>query len=354
MNLIIEDSHKIHPFIDTYVSNSFYSHLYHLTKWQSIIKKTYGNNYYNLVAERQPGIISGVLPLIKVKNLFWRRDLVSIPFFDFGGLLADDPESEKALIEGAISLGRTLGVRTIELRHLYPISWLDGKAAIGAIPVIHQTHKVRMLMKLPKDPQTLMKSFKSKLRSQIKRPIKEGLTARVGGKELLDDFYQVFCLNMRDLGSPVHSKNFMENTLTAFPADARIVMVYQKQTPLACSLVVGFKDTLENPWASALREYSRLSPNMLLYWTMLEYACEKGYRFFDFGRSTPDEGTYKFKKQWGAIPQPLHWHYIALKKTPPLPESEKERFNRVIDIWKHLPLSLTKFIGPRIRKYISL
>ena len=113
-----------------------------------------------------------------------------------------------------------------------------------------------------------MKSFKSKLRSQIKKPIKEGLEAKVGGPELLEDFYKVFLINMRDLGSPVHSKKLMQNVLVAFLDKAKIIVVYKDRDPLACSLIIEFNDTLENPWASSLREYSRLSPNMLLYWTM--------------------------------------------------------------------------------------
>ena len=119
--------------------------------------------------------------------------------------------------------------------------------------------------------------------------------------------------------------------------------------------MVGFRDTLENPWASSLREYSRLSPNMLLYWTMLEYACDNGYSYFDFGRSSPDEGTYKFKKQWGAEPIPLHWHYILLNGQPIIEEtSEKSKFEKAIHFWKKLPVRVTKIIGPMIRKNIGL
>jgi len=98
-----------------------------------------------------------------------------------------------------------------------------------------------------------------------------------------------------------------------------------------------------------------LSPNMLLYWSMIEYACDNGYSLFDFGRSSPDEGTYKFKKQWGAESETLHWHYISLnshvlgEKT-----SEKSGFARAIQYWKRLPVSLTKIVGPYIRKYIGL
>jgi serine/alanine adding enzyme len=160
---------------------------------------------------------------------------------------------------------------------------------------------------------------------------------------------------MRDLGSPVHSKRLIENTLKVFPEYTKSVVVYKGKLPLACSLIAGFKNTIENPWASSQRQFARYSPNMLLYWKMLEYACDHGYRQFDFGRSSPDEGTYKFKKQWGAKPMPLYWQYIMLKsKVTENTLFEGARFQLASKIWKRLPVALTKVIGPSIRKHISL
>jgi serine/alanine adding enzyme len=98
-----------------------------------------------------------------------------------------------------------------------------------------------------------------------------------------------------------------------------------------------------------------MAPNMLLYWTMLEYACGNGYRYFDFDRSTPDEGTYKFKEQWGAKPTPLHWHYLSLNGTTINEEtSEKSKFDKAIQYWQKLPVPVTKILGPMIRKHIGL
>ena len=94
---------------------------------------------------------------------------------------------------------------------------------------------------------------------------------------------------------------------------------------------------------------------MMLYWTMLEYACDNGLKYFDFGRSSPDEGTYKFKEQWGTIPTVLHWHYIALDGQPISEEtSEKSKFEKAIRFWQKIPVPVTKIIGPMIRKHIGL
>jgi FemAB-related protein (PEP-CTERM system-associated) len=375
---------------DSYVINHPNSTLYHLFGWKNIIEKTYRHTTYYLMATREPegsqltahssqlsamsyelngGSIAGILPLVHLKHFLFGNSLISIPFFDLGGILADDEDTEKALLSEAIKLVQKLTANTIELRHVEPLSWLahssqltaNGKKNnpmnydLSAISCVTKSHKVRMLLNLPESSEELMKSFKAKLRSQIKKPLKEDLNAKIGGLELLADFYKVFSVNMKDLGSPVHSRNLMQNVLEEFPEESRIVIVYKDNKPLACSLVVGFKNTLENPWASALRQYSRLGPNMLLYWTMLEYACDNDFRYFDFGRSSPDEGTYKFKEQWGAKPTQLHWHYISLNGNPIDEQtSEKSKFDKAIRYWQKLPVPVTKVMGPMIRKHIGL
>ena len=358
---------------DAYVLNHPEANLYHLSGWKTVIEKTYGLKTYYLIASASQPLgfpasqlnIVGILPLVHLKHFIFGNNLVSIPYFDMGGTLADNDETEKALLSEAITLAEKLNANNIELRHITPISWIDSndskqttrnsQLATRNWAFQIRSHKIRMTLDLPESSETLMKSFKSKLRSQIKKPVKEGLKAKIGSLELLDDFYRVFLINMRDLGSPVHSKRLIENVLKEFPDKAKIVMIYKDNLPIACSLVVGFKDTLENPWASALRQYSRLSPNMLLYWTMLEYACDNGYNCFDFGRSSPDEGTYKFKKQWGGKPNPLHWHYISLNDQPfEEGTSEKSKFDKAIHYWQKLPVLVTQIIGPMIRKQIAL
>jgi hypothetical protein len=106
-----------------------------------------------------------------------------------------------------------------------------------------------------------------------------------------------------------------------------------------------------------------MSPNMLLYWTFLTFAADHGYRQFDFGRSTPGEGTYRFKKQWGAEPQQLYWYENRVPaKAKRNQTSNKEGFSAIVspgkkfaeNVWQRLPRSGTDWLGPKIRKYISL
>jgi len=290
---------------------------------------------------------------VKINAYGLVKKFTSIPFFDLGGVLANDKKTEELLIRYAFEVAKKEKISSISLRQQERLISEESIKNSDYPHLFVKKDKVRLILELGKSSEELFSSFKSKLRSQIRKPIKEGLKVKIGGLELVDDFYRVFVKNMRFLGSPVHSKNIIINSAKNFSASAKIFIVYKDKLPVASSFVVSFKNILYNPWASSLREYSRLSPNMLLYWGMLKYACEQGFTYFDFGRSTPGEGTYRFKKQWGAKDKPIYWYIWSKREVSS--SSKQSRLQRVvIKVWQKIPLKLTQFLGPIIRKYIDL
>ena len=314
----------------------------HLSGWKQVIEKSFGHQCSYLAA-RENGRLRGILPLTHLRSAWFGSFLISVPYLNYGGILADDAEAQQALFDHACELVKQRGAAHLELRHV--------AALLPQVP--SKAHKVSMLLELPEQAEALWDGFKGKLRSQIRKPQKEGLSARFGREDELESFYHVFSINMRDLGTPVYSLRFFANILAAFPNQAHICTVYRAREPLASGLLFGFRDVLEIPWASALREYNALAPNMLLYWSVLEFAVRQGYRQFDFGRCTPNEGTYKFKEQWGAKPLALHWQYW-LARDGPLPEinPHNPKYRFMIRTWQKLPVGMTRFLGPAIVKNI--
>ena len=314
----------------------------HLGGWKNVIEKTFGHKCYYFAA-REGNAWRGVLPLTHMKSRIFGSFLISVPYLNYGGILAEDEAARTALFEHACALGKKLNVRHLELRHLTP--------QLPDVPT--KQHKVAMVLALPDNAEALLNGFKAKLRSQIRKPQKEGLVARVGQHDELNNFYNVFAENMRDLGTPVYAQKFFTHILAEFPQQAHLCTVYREQEAAASGLVFGFRDTLEIPWASALRKYNALAPNMLLYWSVLEFAVKSGYRYFDFGRCSPNEGTYKFKEQWGAQPSPLYWQYwLANGHALPDISPHNPKYQRAIELWQKMPLGLTRLLGPPIVKNI--
>lgn len=326
-----------------FVMNASSAHAYHQPGWGPVIERSFGQRMYSLISENARGEINGVLPLARLKSRLFGDFLVSLPYLNYGGPCAATSEIEEALIREATAVARSERVDYLELR----LTAADG------FGLQVKASKVSMRLGLPADADTLWKSLGSKLRNQINRPIKEGMVARIGGEEELESFHHVFSVNMRDVGTPVYGKRFFQNLMREFPESVRICTVYHHEQPAASGILVGFRGTLEIPWASALRSLNRLAPNMLLYWTALKHACEARFDTFDFGRSSPDAGTYRFKEQWGAKPVPLFWHYW-LPDGMPLPQLNpgNPKYQLAINVWKHLPVGLTRLIGPAIVRNI--
>jgi len=176
------------------------------------------------------------------------------------------------------------------------------------------------------------------------------MNADFGGPEYLDDFYRVFVHNMRRLGTPVYSRAFFAAILEAFPQDTYVCRIRHKGTSIAASFLCGFRERIEAVWSSSLHTHLQLRPNMFLYWNLLSHFGTRGYRLFDFGRSSIGSGTYVFKKQWGAEPMPLYWDTWLAPGSDKLPERNPEnpRYQLAIRIWQKLPLPVTTLIGPRV------
>jgi FemAB-related protein (PEP-CTERM system-associated) len=324
---------------DSYVAALPASSAYHRFGWKRVVEKSFGHQTHYLMAEDGQQVL-GVLPLVRLKSMMFGNFMVSLPYFTYGGVCAGESGAGEALMQEAVSLARGEGSSHVEFRETAPRGC--------GLPV--KTSKVSMRLDLASNPDELWGSFGSKLRSQIRRPGKEGMVARIGREGELDSFYRVFSTNMRDLGTPVYAKRFFANILAEFPDSTWIHTVYTKDgQAVASGFVLRNRDMLEIPWASSLRAHNRHSPNSLLYWSVLSLACEKGCRLFDFGRSTPGEGTFRFKEQWGARPVQLYWHYW-LKRGGALPElnPKNRKFRAAIGVWRRLPVGVTRVLGPLV------
>jgi len=327
---------------DAFVERHPDATVYHLAAWTDLMHEVFGHRAERLAAVAG-GDVVGVLPVVFFQTPLFGRFATSMPFVNYGGVAAQTPEAAAALLDAAMASARATRASYLELRH--------AQRVFTANP--YQAHKVAMVLPLVGSADAQWNALDRKLRNQIRKAEKSGFAVRIGGVELLDDFLAVLSENMRDLGSPVHGRPFFERILTTFPDRARLFCVSLAGVPVAASLVLWHRERLEVPWASALRRYNALCPNLLLYWEMLKFGIARGFAAFDFGRSTPDGGTYHFKKQWGAQPQQLFWEYwLADGATLPDRSPTNPKFGSVIALWQRLPVFVTRAIGPRLVRNI--
>jgi FemAB-related protein (PEP-CTERM system-associated) len=325
---------------DAYVAAHAEATGYHEWAWRAIFTQTFGHEAVYVMARDADGRVRGVLPTVHIKSLLFGKTLTSLPFLNYGGVLADDDQIARALVDAAAEQARARGCQHLELRHF--------AQRFPDLPC--KQHKVTMRLPL----QTGMwERLDRKVRNQVRKAEKSNLTVVRGGAELVPEFYTVFTRNMRDLGTPVYARRLFEDVMRAFPDRARVLVVRLNGAPIAAGFTFRTRTMVEIPWASSIRDYNNLCPNHLLYWHAIESAVADGCEVFDFGRSTPDEGTYKFKEQWGASPVSLHWEYVLLQGSAvPDQTTKNPKFQLAIETWKRLPLWLANAAGPHIVKWI--
>ncbi len=313
----------------------------HRPAWMSVMTDGLGHRPLALTAWEGETIV-GWLPLVETRSMIFGRRLVSMPYLNEAGVLATNEAAAHALLEHAKELATERGIATVELRQREAIS-------LPALDRI-RTDKVRMTLPLPGESTALWDTIASKARNQIRKARKNPLNITFGGVELLNDFYAVFSENMRDLGTPAYPRQLFAAILEHLGNDAELCIVDLAGIPVACALLVHGRGVTEVPSASSLRSHNDTCANMLMYWSLLERAITRGSAEFDFGRSTIDSGPYQFKKQWGAIAQPTGWQQLSL--VPGGKPITADDHATAVEIWKKLPIWLTRRIGPMIARGI--
>ncbi|HEV8400342.1 MAG TPA: FemAB family XrtA/PEP-CTERM system-associated protein [Gemmatimonadales bacterium] len=324
---------------DAFVARAEAGTFCHLAGWREILSDILGAECLYWVAT-SGGEIEGVLPLVRVRSWLFGHYLVSLPFLNYGGPLGSTAARQR-LTQDAVSEALHSRVDLLELR--------TRDARDLQLPV--SSRKITVILDLPPTRDELWKGFTSKLRNQLRRPLKEGYVTRFG-LEHREAFYDVFARTMRDLGTPVLPGALFERIAAVFPERVVFGVVYGGTQPVAAGCGFVWGDEFEMTWAGARRETRGVGSNMLLYGSFMEEMIARGVRAFNFGRCTPDSGTHVFKRQWGSRDVPLPWCQFARNGHAATPSPKDPAFAWGPRLWRRLPLSLANLLGPRLVRFL--
>jgi len=327
---------------DAYVLNRPDGSLFHLDKWRQVIDRAFGHPSHALIAE-EGGRVVGLLPLGEINSRLFGHFLVSAPFAELGGPLADTPETAVRLLEKAAQIGRDRNCAYLELKNRQPLDGLPTKNLY-----------VNFSKAILPEVEANLAAIPRKSRAAVRKGIDEGLTAAFG-QDQFDAFYEVMAQSYHQLGTPIFAKGFFRAFLEVFGDDVEVMVVRERTgVPVACVLTFYFKDRVMPYYAGSLWEYRRLCPNDFKYWELMKRACERGCKVFDYGRSKIDTGSFSFKKHWGFEPTPLAYQYqlINADEVPNLSPTNP-KYQRKIELWRKMPLALSKLVGPPLAKYLA-
>ncbi len=330
------------PEWDDYVNNHPHGTIFHLTAWKRVVEKTFGHKSHYLLAGNDTGI-QGVFPVFEIKSLLFGHSFISVPFAETGGILADHPNTALSLLDRVSGLCLQQNAACVELRNTQALPDLESKD-------LYYNFSKEIF---PDHEQNLL-AIPRKSRAMVRKALKNGLTSETG-HHLMPEFYDLLSLNFHRLGTPIFHRSLFKNLLGEFGTDSDILIVRNTQgIPIAGVLYFVFKDRMMPYYAGSDFSYRQLGPNDFMYWELMRLAVDRGLCIFDFGRSKIGTGSFKFKKHWGFEPKPLAYQYI-LSQGHDMPNLSpaNPKYQRKIELWRKMPLALTRFIGPYLSKYLA-
>ena len=332
-----------HAECESFIAGVAGARLCHMPAWTDMVERTFGHRGYYLLA-RENGDICGVLPLTHVRSRLFGNRIISQPFNDYGGPVVTNPVALQALYDRAVEIATRCRCDSIEFRNTVPLPY----------DLSLRTDKTSMYLPLASDPQDLWKALRHKTRNRVRKAERAGLAVTSGGRELLDEFYRVWTVRMRELGTPCYPRRLFSTIMETFPGSGRVFIASLDGVTTAVLFAYTFKGWVQCSWGAALRDYDGMGPNYILNWRAIEYYCEKGMKWFDFGRSTIGSGQHTFKQRWGADPIQLCWQYwTAADRKLTLTRPTDTRYRRKVELWKRMPLWTSRLVGPWVSRSLG-
>jgi FemAB-related protein (PEP-CTERM system-associated) len=326
---------------DRFVLSSPSATFFHLSGWSNVIQRVMGHRYFALAAYGDNGI-RGVFPMALVQSRIFGDALVSLPLAVYGGICADDPDSYFALLKAGTDLANRMNVKYLEMRNRTESfsTFLPGRDLY-----------VTFTQDLTQGPEKLMRALPRDTRYAVRRSQKAGLQWT---EDLTDaEFYEIYARSVHRLGTPVFSRHLFSCLRSEFPNNVRLLGVRKGHTAIAGVFCFSFRDQVMPYYGGSLPGYSSDSPNNFMYWNLIAQSSREGYRQFDFGRSKRGTGSFHFKSSWSMRVEELPYRYqlVRAKDVPRLSPLDKT-FHLPIEVWKRLPFSWTKVIGPRLIRWV--
>ncbi len=314
---------------------------FHQTSWMRVMVRTYGYQPQYFFAERD-GQVTGIAPAFLVSNWLSGRCLISLPFAVYGGVCAVDSETEDALVGHLEQFAKEQQLEYLELRNR------NGCVRLGYHA---NTRYASFTIPLVADPEKLYAAFPKDIRYMIRKGEKAGLQVR-RGMDQFDSFYKLMTINLRRLGTPAFPRALFSNLIDEYGDQIDIAAVYSGDKPVAGAMSFRFREWMQPYYFGSLDEAKGLAANNFLWWKLIQHAAETGSSTFDFGRSKIGSGNFDFKKKWNPRIENLNYqvHLVHRRELPNFSHTNP-KFEMATNVWKKLPLGLTRIIGPRVVRW---
>jgi FemAB-related protein (PEP-CTERM system-associated) len=326
---------------DDFVERHPHGSPFHLTAWKQSIEETFGYRPVYAMAT-SGGTVQAVLPLFLVSSLLTGKALISSPFAVYGGILATSDAARAGLAQYLSALAQRLKVGHAELRNAYP------EQRAGFAPV---DRYVTFTQDIVPDDEALLELIPRKTRRMVRKALQLAYTTR-----MTDDygaFEDLYLRNLHRLGTPSFPARHFTNLRKHFGKSVGVREVILEGKVVAAVMNFYFRDQVLPYYGAADPLYNESAPSNFMYYDLMRWAAQQGYRLFDFGRSKKESGSYHFKEHWGMTIRELPYEMLLVtRKELPNLSPNNPKFELALKVWKSLPYPVTRMIGPHLVKLV--
>lgn len=356
---LTEDSENVWK---KFVEKTSGTKIQHILEWKKAIENTYPNciAYYYMFYEKNK--LKAIIPFFLVKSPLFGNRLMSLPFIDNGGFAGVVNEQMLEVFVDKVKKDIT-NLSLIQIRlnsKMKNYNKLEKWLIKNKFKKNLDRHQFILDLK---DSDKLWKTLSKSTKRMINTAEKNNLSLReISLGQELDKFYELYFKRMKLFGTPPHSKEFFKNLWkNASPKNIKGLNCYKKNKLLASMICYLHKDYIYYIYSTSLndKESLQMRPNEFLYWNFIKWSADNKYSFFDFGQAEVNaekgnhaEGLYNFKKKWGGeIYERPYFDYSLNKKDN---GQDLKKYKKMILVWRKLPSSLIKIIGPRVCAQLGL
>jgi len=335
-----------------FISSHKYGSIYHHSAWKEVIQSTYKYTPLYFVLEDDEGRLRAGIPFFLIKSWLTGTRLVSLPFSDVCDPLIDTIENASGLLDAIISAKEKFGASYIEIRTQ------NNSEVFNAYEMKMQPYYQTHVLTLKDDPEVLRKSFhKSCIQRSIKKAEKSNLTVRKG--ETVKDmrtFYNLHLLTRKRHGVPPQPYKFFQNIWELMYPRGLVTLLLAESNNRVIAGIVLFKfgDTVYYKYGASEESFLTYRPNHLLMWKSIEMACNEGFRYFDFGRTSADNtGLTDFKSRWGAKEYQLSYLYFPNIKGVASIKENSFKCRIITKLGRKVPTTLLRIGGGVLYKHLG-
>ena len=331
---ILDDSKQ--PDWDRFVARSPDVISWHAFDWSRVLRTHCAAEFYPIAAH-DGRRICGILPLYGVRTRWSGYELISVPYFVAGGIVADDQETRQRILEKALEVswqchGAPLTLKQYGVPVEGPLQTETG----------YHNHELDLSLGLDASWAGIDERQKARVEEARRHPLE-----LEEGSSSVDQFYRLLLRDHHRVGRPCVSRRWVDLLLST--GMYSVALLRRKGRVVCGTMVKRFKDTVSFPLTGVDGEGpEHIMYACYMYWTLIERVSRQGVRIVHSGRISSSHAAPAYRLGWGGEPRQYFYQYHGKVRAGERQKKSGWKRRAFEFGWRRLPESGVRRLGPRI------